>query len=128
MSADVFKCVSLNENVWNLTKMSLKCVYDGLMGHKSMCKKDITPLLTYWSYVFFALTHRFHVMACCLFSAKALFEHMMTQWDQIITWTCTEPVLGTKFSEISIKIKKNQENTFEIVYKMAAMSILASVY
>ena len=22
------------------------------------CKKDVTPLLTYWSYVFFALNHR----------------------------------------------------------------------
>ena len=24
-----------------------------------LCKKDITPLLTHWSYVFLALTHRY---------------------------------------------------------------------
>ena len=26
---------------------------------QGLCKKDVTPLLTHWSYVFFALTHRF---------------------------------------------------------------------
>ena len=32
-----------------------------LMGY---CKKDVTPLLTHWSYVFLTLTHRYHLQAC----------------------------------------------------------------
>ena len=26
-----------------------------------LCKKDVTPLLTHWSYVFLALTHRYGI-------------------------------------------------------------------
>ena len=39
-----------------LIKNLRKCVWRGFnsMGY---CKKDITPLLTHWSYVFLALTH-----------------------------------------------------------------------
>ena len=28
------------------------------------CKKDVTPLLTHWSYVFLALTHRYGLVVC----------------------------------------------------------------
>ena len=33
---------------------------DGNIQYNSMgeCKKDVTPLLTHWSYVFLALNHR----------------------------------------------------------------------
>ena len=30
------------------------------------CKKDVTPLLTHWSYVFLALTHRYAVHVPCI--------------------------------------------------------------
>ena len=30
----------------------------GAMGHIATCKRDATPLLTHWSYVSFALSHR----------------------------------------------------------------------
>ena len=35
-------------------------MFSSLQNFKSMglCKKDITPLLTHWSYVFLAITHR----------------------------------------------------------------------
>ena len=29
------------------------------------CKKDVTPLLTHWSYVFLALTHRYILCSSC---------------------------------------------------------------
>ena len=29
------------------------------------CKKDVTPLLTHWSYVFLALTHRYVFSSIC---------------------------------------------------------------
>ena len=43
------------------------------MGH---CKKDVTPLLTHWSYVFLAITHRY-------VSAPLLF--------QVVIVACSKP-------------------------------------
>ena len=31
------------------------------------CKKDVTPLLTHWSYVFLALTHRYVLLVAKYF-------------------------------------------------------------
>ena len=48
---------------------------------KSMgwCKKDVTPLLTYWSFVFLALTHRNNLCHC----SKLLFPN---QWWHVIRY------------------------------------------
>ena len=39
------------------------------------CKKDVTPLLLHWSYVFLALTHRYVVWHCELFNVLWLCLH-----------------------------------------------------
>ena len=75
-SLEVFLVVSWNkllnkqsrlsrfETQWHscdITVMSLAIIIsDHLLHARSMgyCKKDVTPLLTHWSYVCFALTHR----------------------------------------------------------------------
>ena len=60
----------------------------GQIHHNSMgyCKKDVTPLLMHWSYVFLAITHRTHFK---------LFEHYICentatsprdQWVMIRIW------------------------------------------
>ena len=36
----------------------LRCGPDDRIVSLAKCKKDVTPLLTHWSYVFLALTHR----------------------------------------------------------------------
>ena len=35
----------------------------GVMISMGLCKKDVTPLLTHWSYVFLALTHRYNLLS-----------------------------------------------------------------
>ena len=67
------------------------------------CKKDVTPLLTHWSYVFLALTHRY-VPVNPIGSGCSLVVRR-----QAIIWTddgllLIDP-LGTNFSEICIKIQ-----------------------
>ena len=47
--------ISLRWSDHCLRLMTGKSISIRLMGH---CKKDITPLLTHWSYVFLALTHQ----------------------------------------------------------------------
>ena len=52
--------ISLVAGDWGITKTTINSwsviiMYDNSMG---WCKKDVTPLLTQWSYIFLALTHR----------------------------------------------------------------------
>ena len=62
---DNLKCIILTKKKV-LFQISLKLVphgsIDNTMGY---CKKDITPLLTHWSYVFLALTHRIILSSIC---------------------------------------------------------------
>ena len=46
---------------WNTQTTDSETKYGFLYEFISMgqCKKDVIPLLTHWSFVFFALTHRF---------------------------------------------------------------------
>ena len=45
----------IRNSIANTLELHLSCT-NPLMGQ---CKKDITPLLTHWSYIFLALTHRY---------------------------------------------------------------------
>ena len=42
------------------------------------CKKDVTPLLTHWSYAFLALTHQYVVYVSSGFIGLTMIE---TQYD-----------------------------------------------
>ena len=45
------------------------------------CKKDVTPLLTHWSYIFLALTHQYYCQACvCLWLTLVTLWRMLTLW------------------------------------------------
>ena len=43
----------------NPAKCGQTRIHDELMISMGQCKKDVTPLLTHWSYVILALTHRY---------------------------------------------------------------------
>ena len=53
-----------------LTHWGLGISYQKSMG---LCKKDITPLLTHWSYVFLALTHRSDLV-------WVMIKHLLNLW------------------------------------------------
>ena len=44
------------------------------------CKKDVTPLLTHWSYVFLALTHRFD--SGCIISSSEFIRNIIHTWGK----------------------------------------------
>ena len=49
------------------------------MSQHGQCKKDITPLLMHWSYVFLALTHRYVIAKIQIWSsAPELFQYFVT--------------------------------------------------
>ena len=53
------------------------------------CKKDVTPLLMHWSYVFLALTHRHDLMVRCFMSVEALLlsnQITLTLWPSDDIW------------------------------------------
>ena len=72
ISDDIFKCIFLNENDYISVKISLKSVpwINDFISHFIM--NAITyPLLMHWSYVFLALTHRYHYVNTTMLETKA---------------------------------------------------------
>ena len=76
-----------------LISINLTWWYIILMG---WCKNDVTPLLTPWSYVFLALTHRYKlqifttkkhgwIIACCLVWWHEMWSYSINNISDIIT-------------------------------------------
>ena len=42
------------------------------------CKKDVTPLLTHWSYIFLALTHRYDIFSAVILSQYSVEDDLCT--------------------------------------------------
>ena len=71
-----------------------------------LCKRDVTPLLTHWSYISFALSHRYHVRACrfgippkksiCVAICKhtthtresLIHEQILDNWPSLLNMLC----------------------------------------
>ena len=53
--------------------------WHGTIISMGWCKKDVTPLLTHWSYVFLAQTHRSYPMTTLFTDASVLCVAMMIQ-------------------------------------------------
>ena len=82
-----------------------------LTVHTSMgqCKKDVTPLLTHWSYVFLALTHQLCCVCCSLVNVdfihnlKGFFFHTrISKWLKYLnsaeyTYLSLIPIAVTMF-------------------------------
>ena len=50
-----------NGSVPSDNKAESKLTQISVVISMGLCKKDVTPLLTHWSYIFLALTHRYGV-------------------------------------------------------------------
>ena len=79
------------------TKPCTYCIgYPSLRGHISMgqCKKDVTPMLTHWSYVFLAPTQRYgnEILGC-------KFPKIFTSWDSE-NWQLSRHCIALLFSTI----------------------------
>ena len=87
---------SLGQLLWVSVFAVVRCVTDVIsMG---WCKKDVTPLLTHWIYVFLALTHRYETSPLdCRFASTHYCDVIMgTMASQITSLTI---VYSTVYSD-----------------------------
>ena len=63
----------------------------------ALCKKDVTPLLTYWSYVFLALTHRYIIIS----SGMLRKQFVLTVGIQCLKWYPTSLISAKALVAVS---------------------------
>ena len=87
------------------TGVSISVVRLYLIISLGYCKNDVTPLLTHWSYVFLALTHRYITLkALFSISSEKLFKaKKILSWHKISIVILVGPLSS---SETSMSVKK----------------------
>ena len=77
----------MHKRIRNINKIDAKFPLHIIsMGY---CKKDITPLLTHWSYVFLALTHWFVVLQFWQIMLKTIIQLSSSGPRQMHHWIVT---------------------------------------
>ena len=73
------------------------------------CKKDVTPLLMHWCYIFLALTHQFHVGKLGEITSTSL----QGQWVERVKFYTTA---SNHYSDIIMGVMASQITSLTIVY------------
>ena len=122
--AVIFRCMFLNENsiFWHHDENFIKACYRA-MGE---CKKDVTPVLMHWSYVFLALTHR----RCPIESQHCLCNGLAPNWWQAITWTNNNTVQWRVYASQGLsELKQEPINLcYRLYWKISVNNALNRVH
>ena len=70
-----------------------------------LCQKDVTTLLTQWSYVFLALKYRYGIMCAITSPCPKLSSSLSIKWDSDRNWNCT--ILNTDVHIDKILIRQS---------------------
>ena len=85
------------------------------------CKKDVTPLLTHWSYVFLALTHRYVVKfvenTLVVLTGQSIGTQSLFRQQSIFQTTLVDWKGQAKYYDP--KCHAFQSNTVQFHYKMS---------